>query len=379
MFKTKILIDCSELNTNNNGGVLSYSIDICRAFLLNPKVESTLLIKGEDYDFFQKEQIILPPHKVIEIKKPNHLFRLFLVILIIFKAKRVYLEIKSFRVKKFLKEDTFDCLYTPTTYLNYNFSNIKSVVTLHDIQEKDLPKNFSLFERFYRDFRTQITLQNSSLIHVSSKFIKNTISNHYSSLFKKSKFLVIPEGVDLASFTNSTGKKQKQIIFPARPWKHKNHKIFFEALDYLKTDTSVKYILTGVAREGLDQYPLDNYSNVEFKGTVTKEELMKLYSQSFAVLSCSLYESSSLPVLEGIASGCLVLASNIQAHIEMAQDFDISFFDTASAIDLANSILNLVKDYDLGQPISSRNLINIKNRDWGNICNRLIEEIESIR
>ncbi len=375
MFKTKILIDCSELNTNNNGGVLSYSIGICRAFLLNPKVESTLLIKSDDYDFFKKEQMIISPHKVIEIKKPNTFFKLFLVILIILKARKAYIKSKSFRIRKFLEQDTFDCIYTPTTYLNYNLPNIKSVVTMHDIQEKDLPKNFSLFERFYRDFRTRITLQNSSLIHVSSNFIKNTIANHYSSLFKKSKFIVIPEGVDLASFTNSTGKKLKQIIFPARPWKHKNHKIFFEALEYLKTDISVKYILTSVAREDLDQYPLDNYRNIEFKGTVTKEELMKLYSQSFAVLSCSLYESSSLPILEGIASGCLVLASNIQAHIEMAQDFDISYFDTFSAMDLANSISNLVKDYDLGQPISSRNRINIRNRDWGNICNRILAEI----
>jgi glycosyltransferase involved in cell wall biosynthesis len=377
MKKLRILVDCSELNMRNIGGVRTYAIEITKAFMNNDSIECSLFVKYSDRHHLSQEGIDISNQRVFYSKKNNLFIKSIMRTLIIFGAHKNYLKIKTKLSHKNFTNPSFDFIYTPTTYLNYKFTGIKSIVTLHDIQERDLPENFTYFERKYREFRTRITLDNSTVIHVSSHFIKSTIEQHYPNEFEKLKCIVIPEGISGDRVKNYNRVKQRQILFPARPWKHKNHEVLFEALKYLTLENPMRFILTGSNKTDFKKVPSIKESNIEFKGIVSKFEMDELYNKSFAVLSCSLYESSSLPLLEGIAAGCLILASNIDAHKEMAEVFDFTMFDPKNAKSLADGIMNLSYIYDSNQHIKERKFEIIRDRNWSSTCDKLVLEMKS--
>ena len=378
MEKVRILVDCSELNLSNIGGVRTYAIEITKAFMNNDSIECSLLIKYSDKRYLIDEGINIVNQRVFYSKNNSWLMKIILRVLIMFGAHTIYLMLKTKLARNNLKDSVFDFIYTPTTYLNYKFTGCKSVVTLHDIQHRDLPENFSYLDKKYREFRTRITLQNSTLIHVSSHFIESTIAHHFQNEFKKIKCIVIPEGITLDRFKYYKRAKERQILFPARPWKHKNHKTLFEALGYLTSKNPVRLVLTGSRNTDFKEFQNIQIPNMEFRGVVSKSEMDALYVNSFAVLSCSLYESSSLPILEGIAAGCLILASSIDAHKEMAEVFDLNLFDPKSAKSLAECIENATQIFDSNQHIRARNLTLIKDRDWSSVCNKIILEMKSV-
>jgi glycosyltransferase involved in cell wall biosynthesis len=372
--KLRILVDCSELNPNNSGGVRSYTLNIVKALATNPQTRVLILINERSKDLFQEIISTLPSESVYTIKKPHFTLKVILGVLEALSLRHIYIHLKSLQVRKILRDTTFDLVYTPTTYLNYDYGKTISIVTIHDIQEKDFPTNFSRRIRRYRDFRIRITLERTSSIHVSSSFIKSTVLRHYPDLYSEDLICVIPEGVEIARFQEDGREKKRQIIFPARSWPHKNHATLFKAIENSDTEGIPKIIITGATKEDFKKFLPISSKGLEFKGIVSESELTELYKESFAVISCSLYESSSLPILEGIAAGCIAIASAIPAHIEMAQHLDIELFEPTDSGELINLIRILTGSFGANLNSPRRNTKRISHFDWVNVGNGLVDE-----
>jgi glycosyltransferase involved in cell wall biosynthesis len=199
---------------------------------------------------------------------------------------------------------------------------------------------------------------------------------HYPTLFNNTNYFVVSEGVDIKRFEMISQSKQRQIVFPARSWPHKNHKVFFKSLQYLDEKKSPTFVLTGANTDDLIQYKPLKYKNVLVRGLISDDELTKLYSESFGVLSCSLYESSSLPILEGIASNCVAIASSIEAHVEMGKDLKIHFFDPENPKELANLIQILTQNFDERQISTTSNEIVILKFSWIEIWKAILNKVE---
>lgn len=72
---------------------------------------------------------------------------------------------------------------------------------------------------------------------------------------------------------------------------------------------------------------------VDVPGGVTEGQLLALYAEAIAVICPSYDEGFSLPVVEGMAAGVPVFASDIPAHRELVTDTDLRFSpDDADAI-----------------------------------------------
>lgn len=376
MSKIRVLVDCSELNPRNAGGVRSYSLDMAKIIVRDPNVKAILLINNESQVLFKEIIGLLPIENVVILKTRKLPTKLFLLFFLVLNLKKTYLFCKSFQINRKLKSSKFEICYTPTTYLNFKIPNSTSVVTLHDIQEKDLPVSFSKFEKRYRNFRVEITLRYSSQVHLSSVFVKNTLMKHYPTLLNDMKYFVVSEGVDIKRFEISGQSKQRQIVFPARSWPHKNHEVFFQSLQYLDEKQYPIFVLTGANTDDLFQYEPLKYKKVLVKGLISDDELTRLYSESFGVLSCSLYESSSLPILEGIASDCVAIASSIEAHVEMGKDLEIHFFDPENPKELANLIQILTQKFDERQLSTASNEIDILKFSWTEIWKAILDKVE---
>ncbi len=374
MSHVRVLVDCSELNAVNSGGVRSYTLNITKALAQNLQTHVSILINEESRELFQEIANLIPDDSLYVIKKANFPLKVTLGILERLELIRIYMYLKSMRVKRVLSEIAIDIVYTPTTFLNYDYGKTPSVVTIHDIQEKDFPQNFSCRIRKYRDFRNRITLKHASSVHVSSRFIEGTILKNYPALYHRERFCVVHEGVDISRFKDDGREKKRQIIFPARSWPHKNHVTLFKAIEGIGAGNMPDIIVTGATQEDFKKNLPGLPGSVIFKGVVSERELTDLYKESFAVISCSLYESSSLPILEGVAAGCIGIASSIPAHLEMAQHLDLALFAPTNSEELTQLIRNLTSEFDGNLNNPRRNSQKISRYDWVNVGDSLIRE-----
>lgn len=371
--KVRVLIDLTNLSASNHGGVPTFAKGIVKGFLEAENIEVSVMQKA-DLEFLENYTV----NKILVANKFTSIFsRRFLLLLVFLNQKKLYAWFKNFEIKALLKVDSFDYIYTPTTYLNYKIDHIPTLVSLHDIQEKDFPENFSLFERIYRNFFVNFTLQNSTKIHVSSNFVKDSLLNHYRNLKKKVEYSVVGEGVDLKYFENDL-PKERIFLFPARAWKHKNHQVFFNALKDLVEIHDFKFIITGASMSDFDNLGIQVPKHVKVAGLLNLPDLKNIYAKAYCVISCSFYESSSLPLLEGVASGCRIIASNIPAHLEMASDFQFSLFNPESPKELLEVIKNMISDYKVENWRSEtvRNIESLRSRDWSLIAKALLVSLE---
>ena len=374
MPSVRVLVDCSELNPVNSGGVRSYTLNVTKALAQNSQILVSILINEESQALFEEIAQLIPADSLYVVKKSSFPWRAILAILERFGLPRIHFYLKSMRVRSIIIQSAADIVYTPTTFLNYNYGKIPCVVTIHDIQEKDLPRNFSRRIRKYRDFRIRNTLKHSSSIHVSSSFVEGTISKNYSDQYQPEKFCVIPEGVEISRFRDYGVAKKRQIIFPARFWPHKNHVTLFKAIERISLEDRPVIVVTGAAQDNFKRVLPIPPGEIVFKGVVSEEELTELYKESFGVLSCSLYESSSLPILEGVAAGCIGIASSIPAHLEMAQQLELRLFAPTNSEELAQLILEVTRDFDENSLNSRSNAQKISKYDWANVGNNLVKE-----
>ena len=124
----------------------------------------------------------------------------------------------------------------------------------------------------------------------------------------------IPWGVDHERFRPGDEEREPFLLYPARPWPHKNHARLFEAFASLREERpELRLVLTGGGHEGRPVPP-----GVEVRGLVPGEELASLYRRTACLVFPSLYEGFGQPPLEAMASGAPVAASNIPAIAEVA-------------------------------------------------------------
>ena len=371
--KTQVLIDLTGLSPSNYGGVPTFAKGVVNGFVSLENVEVSILRKSNlrSAEFSGITEILASNVMSKGIPK------LFLFFLILINQHKIYSWLKNLEIKKVLKSRSFDYIYTPTTYLNYKIDDIPTLVSLHDIQEKDYPENFSILERIYRNFFVKFTLRFSFKIHVSSYFIKNTIVKHYGRKYNNLDFVVIGEGVDI-KFFNPNIPKERVFLFPARAWKHKNHQVFFSALKDFKNPQDFKFVITGASISDFKKIGIQVPKNVEIAGFLDLPALRDTFSRAFCVVSCSRYESSSLPLLEGVASGCRIIASKIPAHLEMASKFQFTLFDSESPEELLELITIMISDFGStdSELVTIENLAALKTSDWTSIAKELLKSLE---
>ncbi|CAN5881637.1 N/A [soil metagenome] len=91
---------------------------------------------------------------------------------------------------------------------------------------------------------------------------------------------------------------------------------------------------------------------VHAKGHVPDQELAQLYAGARAVISASWYEGFGLPVLEGLASGVRVVASDIPAHREVAGPYAV-YVQPGDVESIADGIIRAL---EMGKPVDAEKL-----------------------
>ncbi len=102
---------------------------------------------------------------------------------------------------------------------------------------------------------------------------------------------------------------------------------------------------------------------VSFAGYVSEELLVWLYTSSRCFLYPTLYEGFGFPVLEAMACGAPVIASDCTSVSEIAGDAAI-LVDPSSEESIGNALVRLLRDEPLRRQFIQQGKARVQNFDW---------------
>ncbi len=239
-------------------------------------------------------------------------------------------------------------LFRKSKFQISNFS--KCVVTIHDLGVEYLPGYHKFPDRYYLDFASRYAVKHAEGIIAVSKATRSDLVKRYGSDAKK--ISVVWEGVDREFFKPQSKKKIQNakikyqidgnyILFVGTIQPRKNLITLIQAFSSLVNSEKWKVTshhaldtnhlsLVIAGKLGWDyeeilaapkKYGIKN--KVKFIGRVNDSDLPALYSGARVFAFPSLFEGFGLPILEALACGCPVVASNIGPHREIVAGLKI--------------------------------------------------------
>jgi glycosyltransferase involved in cell wall biosynthesis len=222
------------------------------------------------------------------------------------------------------------------------------VVTVHHLNIfRDFPKIYNEMNSLYFRYELPRSLRVADKIIAISESTKNDILRYYPKT-NPSKIEVIYHGLDQRFFSYGGSVKKLDhdyLLFVGGRNVYKNLETLLQALAKIKDKfNNLKLILVGPdtssdtlkAEEDMC-LELGIRDHVINKGMVSDDELISLYANARALVVPSLIEGFGFPLLEGLACGCPVIASDIPVFRELGKQF-VNYFNPNSPDDLAEKL-----------------------------------------
>jgi len=279
------------------------------------------------------------------------------------------------RLAKYLKDNQAGFFLSPAFNVPFP-SSCPLAATIHDlIHVRYPPERTCLKSAYYRYFQRPI-VQKSRFVFTVSEYSKSEIVNYYG---------VVPEQVIVLGNAPSSafvhaGEPALEFgqfflaVLNDKP--HKNLAGVMQAFSRIDRSTPCRLVLVGVSdsivRLYAKMFSIPFSRCVVLRG-ISDEALARLYRGAMCLVSVSLYEGFGLPLVEAMACGCPVVASNLTAHPEILGDSGILIDPQTD--DLSESMRSIVKgDLDLSI-FAQRGMERVKSYRWDLIVDRLEQVI----
>jgi glycosyltransferase involved in cell wall biosynthesis len=236
----------------------------------------------------------------------------------------------------------------------------KTVILIHDIQHREIPGNFSFFQKFYRRLTYENPAKKADAVVVISNSTKSSIERFLG--IPPERITIIYPGIDHTFFTLHTNQQLSRptesfLYYPARGLAHKNHATLFNAVEQVREFfPNLKLVLSGADQDFLGKLP----DFVIHEGHVTRERVRELYWGATAVVFPSLFEGFGFPPLEAMASGCPVVVSSAGSLPEVCGNAAI-IVDPSSPESIAEGIKNALTK---PERLIEKGLEQSKKFDW---------------
>jgi alpha-1,3-mannosyltransferase len=238
--------------------------------------------------------------------------------------------------------------------------------------------NLNLFKKIYFHTWCKVILKNIDKTIADSK-------NDYDKFSGITNNIVfIPNGVSLDKLKSNPDKKNI-FLYLGRISKNKRIDNLIETIRLLKKhgydyklyiigkdwDGMEKDLKKSVAKNGLE-------NNVIFKGEVSEKEKIKHLSEAKFFLSASEYEGFGISLLEAMASGCVVIANDIDAFRNIVENnkngFLINFSKPGESF---KHMIKIVNKKSLKR-ISENAAKDAKKYNWAELAIRIEDVYEKI-
>ena len=236
----------------------------------------------------------------------------------------------------------------------------------------------------YLAWSTIYGLRHASKIITVSEFTKKEIMSVYSSVLSASifdKIRVVHNGFADELFTpnNDTVKADSilakynivkpYLFYLGRIERKKNIPHLIEAFGLFQHyNIDANLVLTGASSFGADEvgYMISEYGldkKVNRTGWVDEVDLPYIFNQATAFVFPSLHEGFGIPLLEAMACGIPVVASNAPAILEVC-DGAALYFDPRNIRDMADKLNEIITNKSLRSALIKDGLVRSKKFSW---------------
>ena len=230
------------------------------------------------------------------------------------------------------------------------------VRTGYNIYEFKVKENKSILIQLFYKYLTLVSFKYSDLFIVTSYkdkvFLQNMVGENRN-------IEIIPNYVPKVNLNKADNRYINKIISVGRLEKQKN---YFELLNYLKhAGFEVDIVGDGSERSELIEYAKRENIKVNFLGKLDFKVLNNLYKDYKIFISNSSFEGNPKTILEAMANGCCIVATNIESHKEIVDDEVNGFlYDEVSKV--TEIIQKIMSDENLYNKISNNNYKTVKQK-----------------
>lgn len=223
-------------------------------------------------------------------------------------------------------------------------------------------KRFKVLYRLIKPYWIKITNEAKILTAPSDYLIKKIQKTNRNRTCE-----LVPNGIYTANY--GTGKKEKYILTLSRLQESKGIQDLMEAASKIELN-GWKIIILGEGPYRAELETLISRKNmsdkVQLKGFVFGEEKRSFLSRAGMYFTGSWFEAMPISLLEAMASGCTITASNIEPHRQLLKKENI--YTTVD--DLAEKLTGIVSQ----EPRET--VYNMRMYDWNHIADKYISLYE---
>ena len=362
-------------------GVYQYTQSIIDA-LKKDKTKDYIIFCNEGEDIY--DNYGLEVRKVI-IPKTNLIEKFVRFFQFLFFIRKPWFFTQN-EISKFSDIDLIVCPFVlayPHFFLNKPF-----IFTLHDMQERYYPENFSKQDNIIRWIVNRALAKSAKKIICESSFVKNDIVKFIG--INETKIDIIQSPPPEIFLNYKFEEKQFNIVrekynlpenfvfYPAQCWFHKNHIKLVEAFKIVsKQIVDINLILTGSQKNNYNNLmqrinKLNLKNKVKHLGYVDYEDLPYIYKMSKFLVMPTLFESVSIPIYEAFALEVAVCSSNTVALPEQVGDAGI-LFNPNDEGDIAHKMTMYLNDNSLRNDKAKLGLERVKDFNHENYKIKLLK------
>ena len=254
---------------------------------------------------------------------------------------------------------------------------LPQVITVYDLQHKHIPEHFSLSTRIARTILMRLSLHHATHIIAISRFTAEDLvqrlgvsANKVTVVHLGSPRHAVPNDSDVGQALERHGVRKPYFYYPATLAPHKNHAVVIDALAAAARLMPVPdLVLTGdpstrmgalnriVRTAGME-------GKVRHLGYVGREDVLRLTRGATAMVFPSQFEGFGLPLVEAMAMGTPVIASEAAAIPEVVGDAAllVNPLDVQAWVE---AICLVTSDDATRTRLVNRGEVRAKAFDWG--------------
>jgi glycosyltransferase involved in cell wall biosynthesis len=264
----------------------------------------------------------------------------------------------------------------------------KTVLNIHGIYElarkaEQLRDSVSVSFNFW--LPTLIYCNFADRIVVNSEYMRNNVVFWYR--VNRDKVSVIPNGVDVQMFADNNERIMLEgdpsVLFVGHLSRLKGVDILIQAITKLRSELpnirlhivgggSASHFEAQAKKEGVEKY-------VIFHGLAAHSILPAYYKSADICIFPSRHEGFGIVILEAMASGIPVIASDIPSFREtISNGIDGILFKSGDVDALTNEVVNLYQNPNLRKELSRNAIKKAKSYSWENIADKYIALYKSL-
>ena len=282
---------------------------------------------------------------------------------------------------------SLDIYHSPDFTLPPTLRNIPTLLTVHDLSFLRTPESAAPGLRGYLEVAVKRSVKLATHVLADSQSTKDDLIELYAT--PEDKITVLYAGVSSAfrpvTDSNKLMKVREHYKLGGKPFvlsvgtlqPRKNHVTLIKAFEQALSDSEYNLVLAGgqgwsyeEVHELVRSRALQH--RVLFPGFVADEDLSALYSSADVMTFPSLYEGFGLPVLEAMACGVPVLASNTSCLPEVAGGAAV-FVNPRNVEAMSDALLKLVSNVDLRKTLREKGFERVEQFRWQSSAVKLLE------